>query len=98
MNKQDIKNLAANSTHFDWQEDEDKFVRFAAECFQDFTPQWVSVEDRLPEDDQRVVIFLEGGAIASDLDIRIGMYSTQYGFGHNRVTHWQPLPAAPEVL
>lgn len=68
------------------------------QCFQDLAPQWVSVADRLPDDNQQVVMFMEGGAVASDLDVHTGIYSNRYGFERSRVTHWQPLPAAPEVV
>lgn len=67
-------------------------------CVNDLAPQWVSVSERLPEDNQQVVMFMEGGSVDSDLDVHTGIYSNKYGFERSRVTHWRLLPAAPEVV
>ena len=44
IDKSDIKQWAANSNYFLWQEDEDKFVKIADHCFNDLQPQWVSID------------------------------------------------------
>ncbi|MCH9730660.1 MAG: DUF551 domain-containing protein [Actinomycetia bacterium] len=59
-------------------------------------PQWISVEDRLPEDRQPVLCWL-----AMDIQgYHFWQYMvTQFANGrfhtHEDVTHWQPLPDPP---
>ena len=60
---------------------------------------WISVEDRLPENRQRVLI-----ARKNDGEIYIGKYSIfnhfvvsfKYWLDVMDVSHWQPLPEPPE--
>jgi hypothetical protein len=60
--------------------------------------QWISVEDRLPEDNKEVLVFHE--YFTRPL---IGMYVEELKSWStekmvcNFITHWQPLPKAPEV-
>ena len=53
--------------------------------------EWISVEDRLPDKYNSVLIFCEG-------EVRID-YIDSYGSWHDnfqyRVTHWMPLPEPP---
>jgi len=56
---------------------------------------WVSVDDRLPEDRQEVLVHMANGAAQSDLDTHTCKYFVKYGFERSRVTHWQPLPLPP---
>ena len=54
--------------------------------------EWISVEDRLPDKYNSVLIFCEG-------EVRID-YIDSYGIWHDnfqyRVTHWMPLPEPPK--
>ena len=67
------------------------------------SPQWISVEDRLPEEQYVNIVFYE----EKSKDIYIGYYNTgdytHNKFWHssgrlfvNTVTHWIPLPEPPK--
>lgn len=74
----------------------------------DQIPHWVSVEDKLPEDDVNVLVY----AIGNNEDDVIAMTSYthnmhcygiegwrspwQYFFAEHKITHWMPLPETPE--
>lgn len=54
--------------------------------------EWVSVEDKLPEQYTDVIVFTKGGTITVDYVDESGDF---YYYGKN-VTHWMPLPQKPE--
>ena len=62
-------------------------------------PQWIRVEDRLPENSDTVLITHKGG-------VSFGWYNGRYwergaSTKHREirtVSHWMPLPKAPEVI
>lgn len=58
------------------------------------TPQWVSVDERLPEERECVVAFDRNGVAATGYfdGVWHGM------FDHNAVTHWMPLPEPPSTM
>ena len=74
----------------------------------DQIPRWVSVEERLPEDNVNVLVY----AIGNNEDDVIAMTSYthnmhcygiegwrspwQYFFAEHKITHWMPLPETPE--
>lgn len=82
MNKQDIKEWLKGKPYMysnanpemAWLED------LILACFNELVPKWVSVEDRLPEEEEEI------------LSCHNGMFSAKYGFERGRVTHWMPLP------
>ena len=56
--------------------------------------QWISVKDRLPEDDRDYLLFIKRG----DFDVgyfRSGFW-TSYAEISPEVTHWMPLPEPPK--
>lgn len=56
-------------------------------------PQWISVEERLPEEHKRVLVYVNGQGSMEDTDrMRDGRWVRWFG----RVTHWMPLPEPPE--
>lgn len=67
--------------------------------------EWVSVEERLPEESDGMVLFTNGKAVTSGYRNHMfrmsgeeGIYAPaiRKGGGYMRVTHWMPLPAPPE--
>ena len=65
----------------------------------DAMPRWISVEERLPEDYEDVVIIMRNGA-SSWYRVAYREYGG-WSFGGGRrvpdeVTHWMPLPSAPK--
>ena len=64
------------------------------------TPGWISVDDRLPKDEERILIFvaLEGHeSVQLDTcyeDCGYMHLDSGYAFGAE-VTHWMPLPEPP---
>lgn len=64
---------------------------------------WISCEDRLPENDDGIMLFTEEEGVFqgwAEEDEHTGRRNNFYFGGNQRaygVTHWQPLPAAPLV-
>lgn len=56
--------------------------------------QWISVKDRLPEDEEYVLIFTAGGSVLIVFYDSDGWYTLEEYL--REVTHWMPLPEAPE--
>ena len=61
-------------------------------------PKWISVEERLPEKDGTYIVFIHAQGVnlvdADQYTIGNGWY--EWG-NHSGITHWMPLPQAPEV-
>ena len=55
--------------------------------------EWVSVNDRLPEKFESVLVFRDG-KISIDYNEGNGWFA--YDFNGKRVTHWMPLPQPAE--
>ena len=60
-----------------------------------FIGQWISVTDRLPENDCDVLVYVRGGVIDTAYYSRCGYWEC-YASRSNDVTHWMPLPKAPK--
>lgn len=63
---------------------------------------WISVEDRLPEDDSKVLAYWVGDKGYNFCFVSQYFNNTRYeptwtyGFSDDgRITHWQPLPEPP---
>lgn len=60
-------------------------------------PQWISVKDRMPEDNDRVIAFRPYEA-----EVSAYRYSVMWGWAlktsvsHRGITHWMPLPEPPK--
>ena len=57
--------------------------------------EWVSVEDRLPEEKQRVIVRCERVGTSVGW-ILWGNWMTDIGPGAGKVTHWMPIPEPPK--
>ena len=57
--------------------------------------EWVSVEERLPEEKQRVIVRCERVGTSVGW-ILWGNWMTDIGPGAGKVTHWMPLPSPPK--
>ena len=57
--------------------------------------KWVSVEERLPEEKQRVIVRCEHVGTSVGW-ILWGNWMTDIGPGAGKVTHWMPLPKSPK--
>lgn len=57
--------------------------------------EWVSVEERLPEEKQRVIVRCEHVGTSVGW-ILWGKWMTDIGPGAGKVTHWMPLPKSPK--
>lgn len=61
------------------------------------TPQWISVKDRPPEDNDRVLAFR-----LYEAEVSAYRYSVMWGWAlktsvsHSGITHWMPLPEPPK--
>ena len=56
--------------------------------------QWIPVEERLPEEKQRVIVRCERVGTSVGW-ILWGNWMTDIGPGAGKVTHWMPLPPLP---
>ena len=74
------------------------FLEWLAEYLVDHLPtltppnEWVSVEERLPEEKQRVIVRCERVGTSVGW-ILWGNWMTDIGPDAGKVTHWMPLPA-----
>ena len=60
---------------------------------QQAVPEWIPVSERLPMDGENVLIF---DKYCTHGSIYTLMYYDGFMLKHKGVTHWMPLPAAPE--
>ena len=57
--------------------------------------EWVSVDEKLPKEKQRVIVRCERVGTSVGW-ILWGNWMTDIGPGAGKVTHWMPLPKAPK--
>ena len=92
----DADRLLKMMSHWKPYMDMDK-VRKAVQNMPTLTPpnEWVSVEERLPEEKQRVIVRCERVGTSVGW-ILWGNWMTDIGPGAGKVTHWMPLPKSPK--
>ena len=57
-------------------------------------PQWISVEDRLPDNEERVLVAVDSDKSYTKIDTDRMVYRQWVRWGMS-VTHWMPLPELP---
>ena len=92
----DADRLLKMMSHWKPYMDMDK-VRKAVQNMPTIIPpnEWVMVEERLPEEKQRVIVRCERVGTSVGW-ILWGNWMTDIGPGAGKVTHWMPLPAPPD--
>jgi hypothetical protein len=63
-------------------------------------PRWIPVTERLPENTEDVLVYRPKMKIEIGITCRINDEWLRYGkdlHGNDVITHWMPLPSAPEV-
>lgn len=76
--------------------DGDDFAEILRRVWQAAPDGWISVKDRLPEDDTPVLVYCPDAPLPYGID-----YWSQFGLGFywshdSEPTHWQPLPEPPK--
>jgi hypothetical protein len=63
----------------------------------DLAPKWISVKDRLPEEEKEVLCYL-GNALGKGIVVAFRRHGDWYfdGWKCPTVTHWMPLPEPPK--
>ena len=60
--------------------------------------KWISVDERLPEDDQRVLVVCRTKKGVQSVNLAYYWNGAWHGQGSMAgVTHWMPLPPVPEA-
>jgi uncharacterized small protein (DUF1192 family) len=57
---------------------------------------WISVEDEMPNDNQKVLYYFEHTGVAAGKYWGDHYFGGPFGFLHYDVTHWQPWPEPPK--
>ncbi len=59
--------------------------------------EWISVDERLPEENIRVLVCCQTKKGVRSINIAYQTYKFWHGYGSmSGVTHWMPLPEMPE--
>jgi hypothetical protein len=67
------------------------------ESLRERAPQWISVEDKLPDIDDYVIWYYESGAMAIwEIDKDMNLEWLKKRSRGDRITHWMPLPQPPK--
>lgn len=77
----------------EWYESQDK--RLHPELLEEPKQSWISVKDKLPENDVRVLVFLNSKRSYTETDTD-RMHAGEWVRWGNDVTHWMPLPEPPK--
>ena len=65
----------------------------------DYASNWISVEDKLPHKNERVIVTCVNYTNHMDEHVSVSTYfGNNRWSGHKKVTHWMPLPELPRVI
>ena len=67
------------------------------EQLESLVPRWIPVEERLPEKHRAVLVHLRVGMIETGVHNGRNWWDDLGIANNENVTHWMPLPEAPEV-
>ena len=56
--------------------------------------EWISVQDKLPEEDSLILAYMEGFGGVKRVDVI--RFDPRYSTVSRTVTHWMPLPKPPK--
>lgn len=59
--------------------------------------KWVSVEERLPVANERVIVARGGDKVEQGIFLGVNGWWKVYGTNTKKVTHWMPLPEPPKT-
>lgn len=59
--------------------------------------EWISVKDRLPKNDNRVLVYMHENRLSYTKIDTDRLVNGEWVRWSDTVTHWQPLPEPPEV-
>lgn len=101
---EDLQRFPIRGNHYDKEHGSEHFVNgvetvleyaeFLPKYEEGLCPQWISVDERLPEDGSPVVVCLKSGGITiARYDMARGRFRTSRSI---IVTHWMPLPKPPK--
>lgn len=72
-------------------------LKGAIELGREAGQEWISVEDRLPEDGQEVLYYFEITGINQGVYRDYNTFTGPKGFLTGDVTYWMPLPNSPQT-
>lgn len=61
-------------------------------------PQWIPVSERLPKEDERVLVWLGAGEITYTQIDTDRLHKGKWRRWSKHVTHWMPLPEPPKEV
>lgn len=109
----DMAKIMADNFHINGEKWDDSDFEWTAHCLQmegyHKQSEWISVDERLPDNHRTVLVACKGMTIAGAAPIAVGSYGGGHWFladaegtlyltkyMHIVVTHWMPLPEVPK--
>ena len=103
---EDLHKFPIRRNHYDKEHGNEHFINGIETVFEyaenlptyDFAQknEWISVKDRLPEEDIRVLVYINSDRSYTKLDTD-RLSNGKFVRWYKDVTHWMPLPEPPKV-